>query len=180
MYLLGGAGVGKSSVMSLLMEGWVAGPYTRWTEREMFGHSLVKGDELGAYLGRLRPDYPGTDSLCLSVAPQALLWLEAVPLLGLSMIFGEGWRLGHRSFLLKLSRVTSLTVVLLTATDQAAEERRAHRGGKTLAPTFCASAASRAANTYVVCRSEGVHTYTVDTTHRTPEQVAELVRLEML
>src|SRR5436190_9417962 len=100
--------------MAKLLEGWAVGKYQKWTSREMFGHFLSHPKlGTGAYLGHLRPKYPGTDALSLSVAPQAMLWLDALPCLGLDWVFGEGARLSHVRFLYGLHLATELTVVHL-------------------------------------------------------------------
>jgi len=40
LYIVGGPGSGKSTLMAETLEGWTAGPYHKWTTREMFGHYL--------------------------------------------------------------------------------------------------------------------------------------------
>lgn len=123
-YFLGAPGVGKSTVMREMLKPWTVGEYVRFTEREMFGHHLYDAprDLHGAYLGHLRPEFPGTDALSMSVQPEAIKWLQQNDG-GQDFIFGEGARLGNVAFLTELARRSSLTVVLLTA-DQADIEAR--------------------------------------------------------
>jgi len=143
--------------MARLLEGWAVGPYQRWTTREMFGHYLEHPEKgRGAYVGHLRPEYPGTDALSLSVAPQALLWLEALPLLGLDWVYGEGARLSHFGFLSALADVTDLTVLYLDVSPEEAARRRAARGGKQMAESYCKIATSKAANVAKACREAGI------------------------
>ena len=143
--------------MAQLLDGWAIGPYQRWTSREMFGHILTHPEKgTGAYLGHLRPEYPGTDALSLSVAPQALLWVEALPLLGLDVVFGEGARLSHVGFLSALNEVTDLTVIYLNVDPEEAARRRAGRPGKTLSEQFCKSQTTKAANVAAACREAGI------------------------
>lgn len=157
LYIVGGPGAGKSTLMAETLQGWVPGPYTKWTAREMFGHYLEHPEKgRGAYLGHLRPEYPGTDALSLSVAPQALLWLEALPLLGLDWVFGEGTRLSHPGFLLALHKATDLTVVHLKVDPEEAARRRAARGGKQLSEQYCKLATSKADNAAQACRDAGM------------------------
>jgi len=157
IYIVGGPGAGKSTLMAHLLEGWAIGPYTKWTSREMFGHLLEHPKKgRGAYLGHLRPEYPGTDALSLSVAPQALLWAEALPLLGLDWVFGEGVRLSHLGFLSALHEVTDLTVIYLNVDPEEAARRRAGRPGKVLSDQFCKSQTTRAANVADACRKAGI------------------------
>lgn len=157
VYIVGAPGAGKSTLMARLLEGWAVGPYTKWTSREMFGHYLQHPEKgSGAYLGHLRPDYPGTDALSLSVAPQALLWLEALPLLGLDWVFGEGARLSHPGFLEALAAQTDLTLVYLQVSAEEAARRRAARGGKQLTESYCKTAATRAENVAKLCSTVGI------------------------
>ena len=124
LYLLGAPGVGKSSVMRELLRPWTVGDYVRFTEREMFGHHLYDAprDLKGAYLGHLRPEFPGTDALSMSVQPHAINWLKQTDG-GFDCIYGEGARLGNAAFLLELARRSNLTVVLLTASPEVVESR---------------------------------------------------------
>lgn len=157
VYIVGAPGSGKSTAMARLLEGWTAGPYTKWTAKEMFGHHLSHPEKgTGAYLGHLRPEYPGTDALSLSVAPQALLWLDALPLLGLDWVFGEGVRLGHIGFLLALGAATDLTVVYLDVDPETCAERRAERGGKLLSERWVKVATGRARSVATACREAGI------------------------
>lgn len=157
LYIVGGPGSGKSTLMAETLQGWKPGPYHKWTAREMFGHYLQHPEKgSGAYLGHLRPEYPGTDALSLSVAPQALLWLQALPLLGLDWVFGEGARLSHLGFLQSLDLVTDLTIVHLKVDPAEAARRRAARGGKLLSEQYCKVATSKADNVAQACRDAGL------------------------
>jgi hypothetical protein len=156
IYIVGAPGAGKSTLMAHLLEGWDIGPYTRWC-REVFGHYLThprKGR--GAYLGHLRPDYPGTDALSLSAAPRVLEWMEALPLLGLDWVFGEGARLSHMGFLSALADCTDLTVIYLHVDPEEAARRRQARGGKLLSDQYCKMATSKAQNVARACREAGI------------------------
>ncbi len=161
IYIVGAPGSGKSTLMRELLRGWDVGPYTKWTTRELFGHYLEHPEKgRGAYIGHLRPEYPGTDALSLSVQPQALLWLEALPLLGLDWVFGEGVRLGYPKFLIALAQYTDLTVIHLKISPEEAARRRLVRGGKQMTDNWCRVATSRANNAAEACREAGIRVET--------------------
>ena len=157
VYIIGAPGSGKSTEMAQLLRGWGIGPYVRFTQREMFGHYMSSEKGLGAYLGHLRPEYPGTDALSLSVAPQAVSWLQdTVPLLGLDWIYGEGARLSHMGFLNELAACTDLTVIYLQVDPEEAARRREARGGKLLSDQYCKIATTKAQNVARACREAGI------------------------
>lgn len=142
--------------MAQLLEGWAIGPYTKW-HREVFGHYLEhRSLGGGAYLGHLRPEFPGTDALSLSAAPRVVEWLESLFLLGVNWVFGEGARLAHMGFLLALHEATDLTVVYLDVDPAVAAQRRLDRGGKQLSDTFCKTMTTKSANVAAACREAGI------------------------
>lgn len=148
--------------MGYLLRGWSPGPYVRLAERELFGHRLINDElKLGVYLGHLRPEYPGTDALSLSVAPHALRWLETLDN-SIDWVFGEGTRLAHSSFLQELHARSSLVVVHLKISREVASARRARRPGKVLSEQYCKIAFSKAANTAAWCREVGISMVELD------------------
>lgn len=177
IYVLGGPGSGKSTLTAHILEDgdWALGPYVRLTDREMFGHEMLNGDlERGVYLGKMRPEYPGTDALSLSVAPQALKWLQKLDP-QLSWVIGEGARLGHQGFLQELSIKAKLLVVHIRVEPEVAAERRAGRPGKALSAQFCKTVTTTAANTAAWCKEVGIPTLELDGT-RPVEELSEDVR----
>lgn len=162
VYLLGGPGVGKSTLMAYLLRDWKKEPYGRLTDRELFGHELVRGQEHGMYLGHLRDFYPGTDALSLSVAPQARLWVEFLMPHKLDWVFGEGTRLGNIGFLSVLAEYTDLHVFHLMLDPAKAALRRETRGGKLLTDKFCKMVTSGAASTAAACREAGIWVSNID------------------
>ena len=128
---------------------------------------------MGVYLGRLRPEYPGTDALSLSVAPQALIWLETADP-QLSWVFGEGARLSHPSFLLALAAKTDLVVGHVVVPPEVAAARRAVRPGKALSEQYCKIAASKAQNLASWAREAGIPLLELDGS-RPVEELAEKI-----
>lgn len=188
IYLLGAPGVGKSSVMKVLLNPWEVSPYVRFTEREMFGHILYQPqlDLSGAYLGHLRPEFPGTDALSMSVQPQALKWLKQSDG-GLHYIYGEGARLGNTTFLTELSYRSRLTVVLLTASPEVVDLRllgrpdsadhKTGRTGRAQDRKWQDGQATRAQNTWDAMANlsnytANVEALKIDTTDLNPNQAA--------
>lgn len=162
LYLLGGPGSGKSTLMSHLLKDWAVGPYERLTQRELFGHALVGPDlERGLYLGHLRPEYPGTDALSLSVAPQAQIWLDEMDH-ELDWVFGEGTRLGHLGFLGELHKKTELVVVYLLIDETLARIRRMQRPGKELSERYCKQTFGKATNAANQCVQAGIQVRTMN------------------
>lgn len=195
LYLIGGPGTGKSTVMKLFLDEYQEiGPYVRLTKREMMGHYLYDnpvGSATGLYLGKVREQFPGTDGLCMSVHPHAMEWAEAMLPIDthLTMVFGEGSRLATERFLTALSAgVTRLAVVRLVADwdvmisrvrarpdsgdwqDRKAGKRtdKAHQ-----AEQYLKVSTTKAAN--LAHKLPGV--ITIDTTHITPETVKEAICL---
>lgn len=190
-YLLGPPGVGKSTVMQKLLAPWHAGPYVRFTEREMFGHLLYEPhlNLTGAYLGHLRPEFPGTDALSMSVQPQAIKWLRESDG-ALNYIYGEGARLANVAFLTELSYRSRLTVVLLTASPEVIDLRlrgrpdssnhKTGRSGRAQDRKWQDAQATRAMNTTrkmieQVPDNPNLRVLALDTTDQTASQVAETI-----
>lgn len=117
VYLVGGAGSGKSTFMELLLKEQHFGPFevlhkgqTGMGMVPLGGHRLNGG---GVYLGRKREHFSGTDALNRAASPVGVEWLG---LGGLpDWIVGEGITLGTRPFLLALAAATDLLLVHLWA-----------------------------------------------------------------
>jgi hypothetical protein len=128
VYIIGGAGTGKSTFTAQLIEemGLTFGPleslYSRHNGRgtvHLRGHKLSPG--YGIYLGVNREHHPGTDGLDWTSSPSGEQWLRAGDLP--AFIIGEGATLSTKRFLGALAETTELMIILLTAPPEVVEER---------------------------------------------------------
>lgn len=179
IYTLGGPGVGKSTLMLdlLVSQNWKFGPYIRFTQREMFGHYLYRPlSQEAAYLGHMRPEFPGTDALSRSVQPHAMTWLEGLG--SLDWIFGEGERLGNIAFLSELAVWTDLTVVHLVASEEEMARRRSDRP-KQFTTAYARSRTTQARNVARACEAAGILVLEVDA-HQHPSEISSAVELALM
>lgn len=167
VYILGGAGVGKSTFTADLMDrlkreaiggGWKVGPLTdlhakpnRKVTVTLRAHpltlELVGGLLHGMYLGKLRDEFPGTDGLDRATSPTAAEWLEIGDVTGQlpDFIVGEGATLATDRFLGALEAYTDLLVLHLVCDPMIADLRVANRGHE-LSPQFVDGTATRSEN----------------------------------
>lgn len=87
-YLIGPPGVGKSTALASVTSGW-----SLTLQLKPFAHQVSAE---GIVLGRGDRDFPGTDTLSMSVLPKAVDWLERQP--DSVLIVGEGDRLATVKF----------------------------------------------------------------------------------
>lgn len=171
-YLIGPPGVGKTTLARALMARYkVEKPHRvhgqLWGERLLIGTSPI-----GLHLGKTRTTFGGTDALGMAVNTDACTWANTATLPPL--IIGEGQRLANLKFLTALHNRTNLTLIYLTATNT--HDRRAERAARTGTPqdpTWVQAAETRARNLAAAALSAGIHVRTIDTTHLTPQQVAQ-------
>lgn len=173
VYLVGGAGTGKSTFMAqLLLElGAVAGPLIDLHAKRnakalvtLRGHEIsIEDGRTGLYLGYLRPgNHPGTDGLDRASGATGVEWLQQTRLL--PFIVGEGATLATRPFLAELNRATELMVLHLRCDSEAELARRFARRGTTQKPSFVASTQTAARNRASELEKEGANVVHVDTT----------------
>lgn len=137
LYILGGAGAGKSTFMSALMDEIVTyvspltelatKPNARGTIITLRGHHFATTDGVnGTYVGQLRDNFPGTDGLDRASSIAGEVWLEKGPLN--QLVIAEGNTLATDRFLTALSEHTELLVVHLWVEEFVRELRFIARG----------------------------------------------------
>jgi hypothetical protein len=139
--MVGPPGSGKSSLMAALIPAdWLHVPRD---DEGMPRDELFHADRLvGAELGRHRASFSGTDALAMNIHPAACRWISAAhhPL-----VFGEGQRLGTRSFLTAaLLAGRSVDLVWLDPPEEICRLRREARGSRQN-PTWVRASTTRAA-----------------------------------
>ena len=170
VYVIGGAGTGKSTFMSQLLDrlldGDDMGPledlYSKPNKKNVVtlrGHFV---GEAGMYLGKMRSSYPGTDGLDRATSPAGAEWLELGMHSGLSYIVAEGATLATRPFLSALYEHTNLLLIHLWVDEFVRELRFAERGSNQ-PEQFVRQTATRSANLLEDMRKLGVSWLSLNT-----------------
>lgn len=147
LYVVGPPAVGKSTLVSALLERYVsAGPVDVGHPPLVVEHLRLVADSAqpdGVYLGIRRDEFPGTDALSMGVLPHAEEWAQhaALP----PLIVGEGDRLAHERFLAPLAERGQLVIVYLAASPKILAARRLERGSQQN-ETWATGRATRARN----------------------------------
>lgn len=174
VYLIGEPGVGKTTLMEALSDGYTIEAADR-LEGQLWGEKLWAGDRYaGIRLGRSRETFSGTDALGMAVNPDAIRWLETGDLPPL--ILGEGARLGNLRFQIALHNKTSALTILLRAADAA--ERREKRGSQQ-DPNWIKGRATASLKLFHTIVELGLPALSLDTTSMTPEEAGNIVKMEM-
>lgn len=171
IYIVGGAGVGKSTFTSQLLglfgqplgplEDIYTKPNSRGTQITLRGHRM---GELGLYLGCMRDSFPGTDGLDRVSYIPGEEWLELGKHGDYDFILGEGATLSVRRFIRPLLEKTELLFVHLVCDEMIKELRLAERGtGQD--PKFIAGTATRSANLAQDMRKLGANVLEVETSN---------------
>ena len=168
VYIIGGAGAGKSTFTSELLAaiGEPLGPLedlhtkrnAKGTPVTLRGHR-IGGD--GLSIGCMRESFPGTDGLDRASSISGEAWLEAgqgIP----SYIVSEGATLATRRFLGALHTHTDLLLVHLDCADFVRELRFLQRGS-TQAENFVKITVTRSRNLLADMAKAGVKCWEVDT-----------------
>jgi GTPase SAR1 family protein len=173
LYIIGGAGSGKSTFMEELLasSNHEMGPlrdlHTKNNARgnpvTLRGHELAFGwSSAGLYLGCMREFYPGTDGLDRASSIAGEEWLEQGGADAYSYIIAEGATLATRRFLYALQDRTELLLVHLFVDELIADLRFLQRGSSQ-DPRFVLNTVTRSANLLRDMKDRGALTATVDT-----------------
>lgn len=125
-YVIGEPGVGKSTLIGNATKG------IEWfMQSRPFMHVIYEQPEV-VELGPRRGEYfSGTDGLSMSVQPRVVDYLQFPTY---NHVLGEGDRLANDKFFRYCDSISDFTVVLVTAADGVAGERRAKRAEKMSLP----------------------------------------------
>ena len=127
LYIIGGPGAGKSTLMAAL----TSAAEQRIPKERPFYHDVLgcSHGPAGVELGRRRDQFAGTDALPLHVLPQVRQWLTGKPS---PLVLGEGDRCASLD-LWRLARETGYytRLVVLHAAPDLLERRRAARAAAT-------------------------------------------------
>lgn len=155
VYVVGGAGTGKSTFMAQLMDIAVsqAGPLEDLHARQnakalvtLRGHRLDDYfGRSGIYLGRMRESFPGTDGLDRASSATGVEWLERGMAGEFDFLLAEGATLATRPFLTALHNRTDLLLVHLFA-DDFVKELRFFQRKSTQDSKFVLATATRSVN----------------------------------
>lgn len=164
VYIIGGAGTGKSTFTAQLLDGLEFGELedlhalaNKKNIVTLRGHRMVND---GMYLGLMRESFPGTDGLDRASSPVAESWLYDGNLP--EWIVSEGATLATRRFLIALAQVTELLVVHLVADDFVKELRFLERGSDQ-DPKFVLATTTRSYNLFNDMGRTGCDLLEVDT-----------------
>lgn len=170
VYIIGGAGTGKSTFTQQLLEDVEAFPMgeledlhgkpnARGTIVTLRGH---RTQGAGMYLGKMRDSFPGTDGLDRASSPTGEEWLDRFYHLDLAYIIGEGATLATDRFLNAIQRRTRLLLVHLVCDPEVRADRLATRGAGQDAK-FITATATRSANSAARLRAEGAEVLGIET-----------------
>jgi shikimate kinase len=175
VYLIGGAGAGKSTFTSWVMADLVEfqGPLEDFHSLRntkalvtLRGHRLVDGGSRdGLYLGCIRESFPGTDGLDRASSPVGEAWLQQGGAGEFDFIVSEGATLATRRFLAALQDHTDLLLVHLHADPETVQRRFDERGSKQ-DPTFVKNTVTRSRNLLVDMEKRGCRAISIDTADR--------------
>lgn len=167
LYVIGGAGVGKSTFLGRIMRSYEFGPLQDLHAKKnakavvtLRGHEIKNKYVEGLYLGVQRDEFPGSDGLDRASSPTGKEWLEMSILP--EVIVAEGATLATRPFLYALHEQTDLRVVVLTCDPMVHDLRLLARGTGQM-ESFVQSTITKTENLATDLVAQGVQLIQVDT-----------------
>lgn len=155
VYIIGGAGSGKSTFMHQLLEEVSAGPLSPLTDLHerrnakalvaLRGHQVPANGKPGIYLGKMRDSHPGTDGLDRASHQVGIEWLERGMHQNYRYVLAEGFVLATRGFLEALDKHTDLLLISLWV-DPEERDRRFRERGTNQSENFVKSTTTAAFN----------------------------------
>lgn len=171
LYVIGGAGAGKSTFMSDLfdvmglehmeLEDFHVKPNKK-NDVTLRGHRVVsQNNRRGLYIGLLRASFPGTDGLDRATSPTGEEWLQIGGAKKFDFVLGEGNTLGTRRFLSALHEHTDLLLIHLWA-EEFIKELRFRERQSSQSSSFVTSTATRSDNLLRDMTKIGVRSLSID------------------
>lgn len=169
LYILGGAGVGKSTFTDELIGAYTFGPLEDLCSRPnargnlvtLRGHAFSRS--AGMYLGVRRASFPGTDGLDRASSFVGEAWLrEENGHEAFQMIVAEGATLSTRRFMTALHDTTDLLLLHLY-TDPVVTDLRCLQRGSQQDPSYLKITETRSRNLAQIIRDERGTVEDVDT-----------------
>ena len=170
LYLIGGAGTGKSTLMANLLANTTQKPLEDFHSLRnakalvtLRGHRLATEDgRQGLYLGVLRDEFPGTDGLDRATSPTGADWLAAGGANEFEFVVGEGATLATRPFMTALDRHTDLLLVELRCPEEELKLRFEKRGSSQ-ENSFVTATVTRSRNLLLHMNTLGARVASFDT-----------------
>lgn len=167
VYIVGGAGSGKSTFMDELTAGMHFSPlYDLWSLKNAKAVVTLRGHDIdhnGLYLGCMRDAFPGTDGLDRASSPTGEDWLVNMADRGTlpAYIVSEGATLSTRRFISAMQTHTNLLLVHLFTSQEELQSRFSERGSNQ-EPSFVLSTQTRSLNLVNDMRKIGVQVLEFD------------------
>ena len=174
LYLIGGAGVGKTTILQKHTEAFTVSPAIR-LNKQLWAEPLQLGDVSAYRLGKARFSFAGTDALGMAVNPDAIEWVQEHPLP--DFIYGEGQRLSNFRFLYALHSRTDLHVLHIVNNNAhlMREERALRLGVRQQSPSFVKATETKSDNLVKLLIEAQVKVTVVNTTgFRVDEAVTQI------
>lgn len=169
VYVIGGAGTGKSTFTAELLDrlGVKLGPLEDLHSKAnakgslvtLRGHTMANRNLLGLYLGVWREQFPGSDGLdrASSITGEEWLHLKELP----EVILAEGATLATRRFMYALHEHTELLVLALRCDPMIHDLRLLQRGSGQVS-SFVQSTVTKTENLVRDLKAQGANVHWVD------------------